>query len=126
MLATILWLMSPTLSVTLLSFPQRDSGTVSLPFVLAEAGKPPQRMTRSLLTCGLPFGELRTKFLQCDMNKPSRLRLGDSSFEIGLRKPPPGKLFDDARRLSAVEIQTLIELIVAVDIRKPAIPTDIV
>src|SRR3989338_914350 len=121
MLATIFWLMSPTLSVTLLSFPHRDSGTVAFPFALPGALKPPQRMTRSLLTGGFPFGELCTEFLQRDMDKPGCLRLGDPSFKIGLRKPTPGKLFDDARRLSAVEIQTFVELRMPVDIGKPAI-----
>ena len=126
MLAAILWLMSPTLSVTLLSVPQRDSGTVSLPFAFPEADKPPQRMTRSLLTGGFPFGELCTKFLQRDMDKPGRFRPCNPSFEVSLGKPPSGKFLDDARRLSAVEIQTFVELRVAVDIGKPAIPTDIV
>ena len=76
--------MSPTLSVTLLSFPQRDSGTVAFPFALPDARKPPHRMTRSLLTGGFPFGELCSELFEGDMDKRGCLRLRDSSFEVAL------------------------------------------
>ena len=84
MLATIFWLMSPTLSITLGLFPDRVSGTVTFPFALPEALKPPQRMTRSLLTGGFPFGEFCTELLEGDVHKPCRLRLCDPSLEVAL------------------------------------------
>ena len=84
MLATIRWLMSPTLSITLLFFPQRDNGTAAFPFALPEALNPPQRMTRSLLTVGFPFGELCSELFEGDMDKPGCLRLRDPSLEIAL------------------------------------------
>ena len=84
MFATIFWLMSPTLSITLGFSPERVRGTVAFPFALPEALKPPQRMTRSLLTGGFPFGEFRSELLEGNMHKPSRLRLCDPSLEVAL------------------------------------------
>ena len=84
MLATIFWLMSPTLSITLGFSPERFSGTVAFPFALPEAPKPPQRMTRSLLTGGFPFGEFCTELLEGDVHEPRRLRLRDPSLKVAL------------------------------------------
>lgn len=67
MSATIFLLMSPTLSLTLLSVPQSDKGNVAFPLALPDARSPPQRITRSLLTGGFPFGGLCTELLDRDV-----------------------------------------------------------
>jgi hypothetical protein len=59
--------------------------------------------------CPPALPQFLSHFFEGDVREVSRLGFGNTSLVIALRKPLPRKLFDDPRRLTAMQIHGIIE-----------------